>query len=199
MNAASFICERLALTEAPGPKPRRGWPVYSNARTRKPANPVGVTCARCTIVASENHHLKPLDSTWVTSSLRGLASIVSTPCTINGPPPPGFGDSVTSGLSATWSAQAISNAQASSQQLWVMPQVKTCPPSAVATEGGRYSPERFRGATLVAARPRRVDLFCTPGCVRIFGSNLRHFASQKRHYCTRAGNEHQHRAAGSAF
>ena len=115
-----FICERLARLEALGPKPRRGWPVYSNARARKTANPGGVTCARCKMFAPEKHFLKPLDSTWVRSPLRGLASVVSARGTINRPPPPGFGDSAASGLAVTRPARAISNPQALSQQLWVM-------------------------------------------------------------------------------
>jgi hypothetical protein len=50
-----FLCERLALLEALGLKPRRGWPVYSNTRPRKTANPVGVTCARGKMVGPEKH------------------------------------------------------------------------------------------------------------------------------------------------
>jgi hypothetical protein len=46
-----FLCERLARLETLGPKPRRGWPVYSNTRPRKTANPVGVTCTHGKIVA----------------------------------------------------------------------------------------------------------------------------------------------------
>ena len=36
-----FLCEGLARLEVLGPKPRRVWPVYSNARARNTANPVG--------------------------------------------------------------------------------------------------------------------------------------------------------------
>jgi hypothetical protein len=123
-----FLCERLARLEALGPKPRRGWPVYSNVRAPKTANPVGVTCARCKIVGPEKHLSKPLDWTWVRSPLRGLASVVTARDSINRPPPPGFGDSVASGLAATRPARAMSASQASSQQLWVMARAKACAP-----------------------------------------------------------------------
>jgi hypothetical protein len=116
----------LARLEAIGPKPRRGWPVYSNTRVRNTANPVGVTCARCKMVGPVRHLFQPLDWTWVRSPLRGLASVVSARGTINRPPPTGFGDSVAPGLAATRPAQAISDPQASSQQLWVMAAALAC-------------------------------------------------------------------------
>jgi hypothetical protein len=122
----TFLCERLALLEALGPKPRRGWPVYSKARVRNTTNPVGVTCARCKMVGPEKQLFKPLDWTWVRSPLPGLTSVVSARGTLNRPPPRGFGDSVSSGSAAARQPRAISDPQASSQQLWVMARASAC-------------------------------------------------------------------------
>jgi hypothetical protein len=114
-----FPSERSARLGALDPKPRRGWPVYSNAGASKTANPVGVTCGRCKMVGPEKYLCKLLDWTCLRSPLRGLASVVRARFTINKPPPTGFRDSA-SGVEATSPLRGISNPQASSKAQWVM-------------------------------------------------------------------------------